>query len=158
MSAEYDFFISHASEDKEAFVDALVNGLLSADASVWYDEFSLKPGDSLRREIDRGLAQSKLGIVVLSPRFFNKEWPQKELGGLMGRENAGQIRIVPVLLDITIDEVRIHSPTLTDKMALDTAEYTTAQIVDKLIELKNELAMPRTDAAGGSRASQAETP
>lgn len=135
LPAEYDFFISHASEDKEAFVDALVNGLLSAGASVWYDEFSLKPGDSLRREIDRGLAQSRFGIVVLSEHFFNKEWPQKELDGLVALENAGESRIVPVWYKVSVDEVRKYSPVLAGKFALSTARYRTDQIVAKLIKL-----------------------
>ena len=74
----YDFFISHASEDKEGFVRQLEEVLQSKGASVWYDEFTLKVGDSLRREIDRGLVNSRFGVVVLSEAFFKKEWPQKE--------------------------------------------------------------------------------
>ena len=53
--------------------------------SVWFDELTLKVGDSLRRSIDRGLASSRFGIVVISPHFLSKEWPQKELDGLTAR-------------------------------------------------------------------------
>ncbi|MEX1028877.1 MAG: toll/interleukin-1 receptor domain-containing protein, partial [Paenibacillaceae bacterium] len=63
-------FISHASEDKKGFVRPLAKKLKEAHVEVWYDEFSLMPGDSLRRSIDKGLTQSRFGIVVLSDAFF----------------------------------------------------------------------------------------
>jgi hypothetical protein len=47
-----------------------------------FDEFTLSVGDRLRRSIDRGLANCRYGIVILSPMFFGKEWPQRELDGL----------------------------------------------------------------------------
>jgi hypothetical protein len=62
---EYDVFISHASEDKEGVVRPLANALKSEGLRVWYDEFELKIGDSLRQKIDRGLATSRVGLVVL---------------------------------------------------------------------------------------------
>lgn len=65
----YDVFVSHASEDKDAFVRPLVERLREAHIEVWYDEFSLNVGDSLRRSIDRGLAQARFGIVVLTLVF-----------------------------------------------------------------------------------------
>lgn len=73
----HDIFISHAWEDKADFVEALAHSLRAAGAEVWYDDFSLRPGDSLRRSIDKGLGSSRFGIVVLSTHFFKKEWPQK---------------------------------------------------------------------------------
>jgi len=60
----------------------LAESLRKKGARVWYDEFTLKIGDSLRRSIDKGLTKSRYGIVVLSPAFFKKEWAQKELDGL----------------------------------------------------------------------------
>lgn len=80
---EYDVFICHASEDKDSFVRPLSKELSSRGLRVWYDEFSLKLGDSLRRSIELGLTKSHFGIVVLSLAFFSKEWPQKELDGLI---------------------------------------------------------------------------
>ncbi len=73
----FDVFISHASEDKDSFVRPLATALKTKGLSVWYDETTLKLGDSLRRSIDSGLAQSRFGIVVLSHVFFQKEWPPK---------------------------------------------------------------------------------
>lgn len=63
---EFDVFISHASEDKENFVRPLADTLEARRLRPWYDEFTLRPGDSLRRSIDRGLLTSQAGIVVLS--------------------------------------------------------------------------------------------
>jgi TIR domain len=79
---EWDVFISHASEDKEAIARPLAEALVNAGLKVWYEAFSLKLGDSLRQSIDRGLAQSRYGVVILSPNFFEKQWPQRELNGL----------------------------------------------------------------------------
>ncbi|HUW33009.1 MAG TPA: toll/interleukin-1 receptor domain-containing protein, partial [Planctomycetota bacterium] len=73
----FDAFISYASEDK-GYVHPLARELTKLRFRVWYDEFELAVGDSLRRSIDKGLANSRFGIVILSPHFFAKEWPQRE--------------------------------------------------------------------------------
>ena len=75
---KYDAFVSHASEDKDEFVKPLVEALQDAGYKVWYDEFTLKVGDSLRRSIDNGLTNSRYGIVVFSNAFFAKNWTQYE--------------------------------------------------------------------------------
>jgi hypothetical protein len=82
----FDVFICHASEDKETFVRPLAEALRSENVAVWYDEFALKLGDSIRRSLDKGLKQSRFGIVILSNAFFEKRWPQYELDGLAERE------------------------------------------------------------------------
>lgn len=71
---EHDVFISHASEDKDELVRPLAEALISFGLVVWYDEFTLRIGDSLRRKIDQGLARSRVGLVVLSPSFISKGW------------------------------------------------------------------------------------
>jgi len=85
---------------------------LAAQAvEVWYDEFNLKVGDSLRRSIDRGLANLRYGIVVLSTAFFAKNWSQYELDGLVTKENAsGEKVILPVWHKVSKDEVLITVP------------------------------------------------
>ena len=77
----WDIFISHAWKDKEAVARPLAEKLKQAGLKVWYDEFTLKIGDSLRRSIDRGLAESRDGVVILSKHFFAKEWPQCKIEG-----------------------------------------------------------------------------
>jgi hypothetical protein len=116
-SIDWDVFVSHASEDKEEFVRPLVQGLQGAGLKVWFDEFSLKVGDSLRRSIDRGLASSRFGVVVISPDFLRKEWPQRELDGLVSREIDGVNVILPVWHRIGAAKIRAYSPTLADKVA-----------------------------------------
>ena len=130
-----DFFISHASEDKDSFVRELAVSLEQGGASVWYDEFTLKVGDSLRREIDRGLANSTFGIVVLSTHFFAKEWPQRELDGLIALDTEGSKRILPIWHEITKDVVLRHSPMLADRVALNTSLKTVDEITSKLLDL-----------------------
>ena len=130
-----DFFICHASEDKESFVRQLATALQEAGASVWYDEFTLKVGDSLRREIDRGLANSRFGVVVISTSFFTKEWPQRELDGLFALDSQGGNRILPIWHEITEDMVLDHSPMLADRVALNTSLKTVDEIASELIHL-----------------------
>lgn len=117
MGKRWDVFISHASEDKDEFVRPLATALRDSGLDVWYDESSLKVGDSLRRAIDYGLANSRFGVVVLSPRFFEKEWPQQELDGLTSMETAGVKVILPVWHNIGFEEVRRHSPILAGRVA-----------------------------------------
>ena len=131
----HDVFISHASEDKDGFVRELAQKLTSAGLAVWYDEFSLVWGDSLRRNIDRGLGSSRFGIVVLSENFFRKEWPQRELDGLVQLELAGQARILPIWHKVSKDEVAKFSPTLADKLAMNTGVSTVDEIVESLRHL-----------------------
>ena len=132
---QYDFFICHASEDKDGFVRQLAEDLEAKGASVWYDEFTLNVGDSLRREIDRGLAGSRFGVVVLSESFFKKEWPQKELDGLVALETQGLSRILPIWHKVSVDEVARYSPTLADKVALNTSLKSVEDIADDLLGL-----------------------
>lgn len=120
-SDRWDVFISHASEDKEEFVRPLAERLHANGLSVWFDEFTLTIGDSLRRSIDRGLASSRFGVVVVSRNFLRKEWPQKELDGLFAREVAGQKVILPVWHNITLEEVRVYSPLLADRLATNSS-------------------------------------
>jgi hypothetical protein len=132
LAMAWDVFISHASEDKEAFVRPLAEALQTKGFRVWYDEFTLTVGDSLRRSIDRGLAGSRYGIVVISPAFLNSEWPQKELDGLVGREVDGRKVILPVWHNIDDKTVRRSSPLLADRLATSTAKGIDGVVADLL--------------------------
>lgn len=98
---EYDVFISHASEDKDEVVRPLANALINEGLKVWYDEFELKIGDSLRRKIDKGLANSKFGIVVLSKDFIKKGWTNYELDGIITKSVNGEQIVLPIWHNIT---------------------------------------------------------
>ena len=131
----YDVFISHASEDKDAVVRPLANALKAAGLDVWYDEFELKIGDSLRRKIDAGLARSRFGIVVLSKDFLKKGWTQYDLDGIITRTVNGDQQMLPIWHDITKQEVIDFSPSLGDKVARNTASYTVDEIAAEIADV-----------------------
>jgi len=131
----YDFFISHASEDKDDIVRSLAGSLKENGFEVWYDEFELKIGDSLRKKIDVGLTNSRFGIVIISPSFVKKNWTEYELNGMVAREMNGHKVILPICHKISKDEVLKFSPTLADKMALNTPIHSTKDIIKALKEL-----------------------
>jgi len=116
----YDAFICHASEDKKSIVRPLAAALDELRFRVWYDEFELKVGDSLRQSIDKGLVNSRYGIVILSKAFFAKDWPQYELNGLTAREIDGEKVILPVWHGVTKADILEYSPPLADKVAVVT--------------------------------------
>jgi len=128
----YDVFICHASEDKTGFVRPLAEALRAQGLRVWYDEFTLRVGDGLRRSIDKGLAASKFGAVVVSPSFFKKQWPQRELDGLVAKEIDDRRVILPVWHNVSLDEVREHSITLADRIAANSSEGI-QKVVEKLL-------------------------
>ncbi|MPW44096.1 TIR domain-containing protein [Acinetobacter guerrae] len=132
---EYDLFISHASEDKDDFVRPLAETLQELGVKVWYDEFTLKVGDSLRRNIDSGLRNSKYGTVVLSADFIKKEWTNYELDGLVAREMNGHKMILPIWHKISKTEVMNYSSNLADKVALNTAISTIQEIAEQLADV-----------------------
>lgn len=132
---QYDFFLSHATEDKELFARPLANKLRDRGARVWFDEFTLTIGDSLRRSIDKGLAKSRFGIVVLSPSFFAKNWPQYELDGLTAKQIMGEKVILPIWHQLERDEIVKHSPPLADMLAFTTSSMTVDAMVAELMGL-----------------------
>ncbi len=137
-SAEtYDVFISHASEDKNSVVRSLAAALSELGLKVWYDEFSLRIGDSLRQKIDKGLANSRVGLVVLSPAFVSKGWTNYELDGIVTRAVSGEQILLPIWHGITKQEVIDFSPSLADKVARSTATHTVQEIAAEIAELLN---------------------
>jgi len=135
IAIEYDVFISHASEDKDDVVRPLAYALKSEGLKVWYDEFELRIGDSLRRKIDIGLARSKFGIVVLSNSFIKKGWTNYELDGIITKVNTGEQVVLPIWHNISKKEVIDFSPSLADKLARNTATYTVEEIASEIAEL-----------------------
>jgi hypothetical protein len=131
----FDVFISHASEDKGDVVRPLAQALKNGGIDVWYDEFELKIGDSLRRKIDLGLARSRFGVVVLSKAFFGKGWTNYELDGLVTRAVSGEQVLLPIWHNITKKEVIEYSPSLADKLARSTTTHTVEEIATEIISV-----------------------
>jgi hypothetical protein len=129
----FDVFISHASEDKDEVVRPLAEALRNGGLDVWYDEFEMKIGDSLRRKIDSGLARSRFGVVVLSKAFFGKGWTNYDLDGLVTRFVTGEQIILPIWHNITKQQVIEYSPSLADKLARSTTSHTVEEIAEEII-------------------------
>lgn len=132
---EYDVFISHSSADKDEFVRPLATELQNLGLKVWYDEFELKIGDSLRRSIDQGLINSRYGIVVLSSSFFRRDWTNYELDGFVNKEMNGLKVILPIWHKVSKDEVQKFSLSLADKVALNSSIYSVKEIAEEINNL-----------------------
>lgn len=133
---EFDVFLSHATEDTETFCDEFSNILQEKyGLKVWYDSISIKWGDSIRAEIDKGLKKSKFGIVILSRSYIKKYWTNYELEALFQIESNGGKIILPVWHDITKKEIQDFSPALAGKRAMNTGVMTPDEIAKELNEL-----------------------
>jgi hypothetical protein len=113
--------------------------LLERGLTVWLDEIQMKVGARLRRSIDRAVATSRYGLVVLSPNFFAKEWTQYELDGLVAREMNGEQLILPIWHNLSKDQLLAVSPSLADRIALNTATETLDEIADQLHQAVREI-------------------
>lgn len=133
---EYDVFISHASEDKAEFVTPLANALQKYGLKVWLDDFVLKVGDSLRDSIETGLARSRYGVVVFSPKFLSKKkhWPKAELNALFAREMDGHKVILPIRHKVSSKRMKAVLPIQADKKALRSSDGVDA-VARSLIEV-----------------------
>lgn len=116
---KFDVFICHATKDKKQFVEPLAKALKKENINVWYDDFILEWGDSLRESIDKGLINSRFGIVVFSKAFMDKKkkWTKHELDGLFAREVEGKKVILPVWHNISRDDLLEYSPAFADRLA-----------------------------------------
>ncbi len=131
----WDVFISHASEDKAIVARPLRDALVSLGVSVWLDEAEMRVGHSLRRKIDEGIRSSRFGVVVLTESFFGKGWTNHELDGLVTRTVAGEQSLLPIWHNLTAADVRRYSPSLADKVALSTTDYTIEEIAGQIADV-----------------------
>lgn len=132
----WDFFLSHASEDKEEFVRPLAKKLKEIGIKVWYDEFEIDWGDSIRESIDNGLKESRFAIVVLSESYFKKSWTNNELNGYFTFESKDAKRILPIWYKVSIDQVKKYSPILADRVSAN-FEDGIERIVSKIAKRLN---------------------
>lgn len=114
----WDVFISYASEDRKPFVISLVKSLRQLGLSVWYDEFRISVGESLREAIDNGIKGSRYGVVVLSQNFFREIWTNRELDGLLTQERPDQKTLFPIWHNVDEIGVRNFSPIVASRVAL----------------------------------------
>ena len=131
---EYNVFISYATEDEETFVGPLAALLANLGVKVWFAPAILKVGDSLSRSIDKGLANSRFGVIVLSKAFISKPWPEYELRGLISKSIGADSVILPIWRNIKRDEILKFSPPLADIIALDSSKMSLNEIALKITE------------------------
>lgn len=130
-----DVFLSHASEDKDEVARPLQVALETRGISVWFDEIQIRVGQSIRREIERGIAACRFGVVVVSPHFFAKQWTNAELDALFDKKmESGQDLVLPVWHRVSKDEVMRQSPLLAGILALNSATMTIEEMADALAE------------------------
>lgn len=117
-------FISHDSRDKDELVRDLAMQLSIRLRKVWYDEFSLKAGDSLRENIENGLKQCEKCIIVLSPNFIaNSGWTKTEFDSIFTRELVKNESVfIPIWHNVTKDQVFEYCPKLVDRLALHSSK------------------------------------
>jgi len=113
-------FISHDSRNKVELVEPLASALRSMLCPVWYDDYSLLPGQSVRESIDRGLRESRRCVLILSPEFLsNPGWTKGEFNAAVNRHfSSGGTDLIPVWHRVSAAEVREYSPLVADIVAL----------------------------------------
>ena len=133
-----DFFLCHAWDDRGEAAKELHDRLESRGASVWFSEKDVALGTPLLREIDRGLAKSRVGIVLVTPallrRLQGESIADKELSALLARD-----LLVPIVHGTTYEALREVSPLLASRSGLNTAENSMADVAAKLAELVSNL-------------------
>ena len=129
-----DVFLCHAWDDRGGAAKELHNLLESRGVSVWFSEKDVLLGTSLLREIDKGLAKSRVGIVLVTPALLSRLQGEgiadKELSALLARD-----LLVPIVHDTTYEALREVSPLLGSRTGLNTAENSMADVAAKLAEL-----------------------
>lgn len=129
-----DCFLCHAWADRQGAAKELDDALKAAGVKTWFSELDLGLGVPMMRAIDRGLANSRIGLVLVTPSFIkglpNQGVADKELSALL----AGN-RLVPIVHGTTYDDLRNESPLLASRTGLDTKEESMASIAEKIAEL-----------------------
>ena len=129
-----DVFLCHAWDDRKVAAKELHDQLVSRGVSVWFSEKDVALGTPLLREIDRGLAKSRVGIVLVTPallrRLQGEGIADKELSALLARD-----QLVPIVHDTTYEALREVSPLLGSRTGLSTVENPMADVAAKLAEL-----------------------
>lgn len=130
----FDVFIAHASEDKDEVARPLAEALRDQGLQVWFDEFEIKIGDSIAEKIGKGLADSRSGIVIFSPAYFDKAWPQFEAKGMITRLILDGYVIFPIWHKVTKETVANYNPSLADIWAGNTANTHLNTIAHQIAE------------------------
>ena len=129
-----DIFLCHAWDDRKGAAKELHDLLESKGVTTWFSERDVPLASSLLREIDKGLAKSRIGIVLVTPSFLRRVESEgiadKELSALLARD-----LLVPIVHDTTFEDLREVSPLLGSRSGLSTIEESMTDIAAKIAEL-----------------------
>ena len=126
---QYDLFISHASSDKKDLVEELYKSINKLGIRIFYDKESLEWGDNWKEKILNGTKKAEFAIIVISENFFDREWTERELTEFLNRQNRnGQKLILPILHNISIEQLQEKYPFVANIQAIDSNKYTCDQI------------------------------
>ena len=126
---EYDVFISHANKDKEELIEELYQSLSKLGISIFYDKESLEWGDNWKERILNGTKKAEFAIIVISENFFDREWTERELSEFLNRQNRnGQKLILPIIHNITNEQLKSKYPNVADIQVIDSSDYNCDQI------------------------------
>ena len=137
---KYDVFISHASRDKEEYVDELNEEIKKLGVNIFYDSDVIKWGDNWKEAILAGIEQAEFAIIVISENFFGREWTEKELNDFLTRQNeSGQTIVLPILHNVSVQQMKEKYPKLSEIQAIDADSYGSAESIavlfaERLIE------------------------
>jgi len=125
---EYDSFLSYARIDGSDVANKLRDELEGLGVAVWFDEVAIIPGHSQSLQMDAGLRKARSGIALLTPAYLaGRFWTERELGALLGKET-----LIPVLHNVTFDDVREYSGILPDLAGFTTANDSVKDIAMKI--------------------------
>ena len=126
---EYDVFISHANKDKENLIEELYQSLKKLGVKIFYDKEELEWGDNWKDRILNGTEKAEFAIIVISENFFDREWTEIELVEFLNRQNRnGQKLILPILHNISVEQLKTKYPTVADIQAIDSSQYSCDEI------------------------------
>lgn len=129
-----DAFLCHAWDDRQGAAKELHDSLVAAGVKVWFSEKDLPLGAPMMRAIDKGLANSRIGLVLVTPallaRLPKESIADKELSALL----AGN-QLIPIVHNTTYEDLRNVSPLLASRSGLDTAEDSMTVVAAKIAEL-----------------------
>lgn len=129
QTKQYDVFISHASKDKIDYIEKLVSSIKKLNVNCFYDTDVISWGDNWKQKILKGTDNSEFAIIVISKNFFDGDWTNKELNEFMKKQNqSGQKVVLPLLYEVTINEMKDRYPFLSDIQALKSADLSCDEI------------------------------
>jgi hypothetical protein len=135
VKREYDIFLSHATTDPYARI--LCHAMEELGATVWFDESCLELGENFVLAIDRGIARSRIGVILVTPTVITgRPWVEEEFSALLNNQE----KVIPVLHEVTWTELQKYSRLLHLRNGLSTADRTIEEIAKLIVSALNGVA------------------